>query len=69
MIAIFVLYTLVSRRLTILMARNFLTSLCNLRFLKSNKNPSHLVLIGRDFHHLVLSGNLNGRGVDWMHIL
>jgi hypothetical protein len=33
-------------------------------FLQSNKNLSHLVLIARDFYHLVLSDNLNGRGAD-----
>jgi hypothetical protein len=35
----------------------------------SLKNPSHLVLISRDFHPLVLSDNLNGREADWMHKL
>jgi hypothetical protein len=38
-------------------------------FLQFNKNPSHLVLIGHDLHSLVLSDNLNGCRVDWMHIL
>jgi hypothetical protein len=38
-------------------------------FLQSNKNPPHLVLIGRDFHPLVMSDNLNGRGADWIHLL
>jgi hypothetical protein len=54
MTLIFVLYTLVSRR--------WLTEL-------SLKNSSHLVLIGRDLHPLVLSDNLNGREVNWMHLL
>jgi hypothetical protein len=49
-----VLYTLVSRR--------WVTEF-------SSKNPSHLVLIGRGVHPLVLSDNLNGRGADWMHLL
>jgi hypothetical protein len=35
----------------------------------SIKNLSHLVLVGCDFHSLILSDNLNGRGVDWMHLL
>jgi hypothetical protein len=60
MALIFVLYTLVSRRLTILMAILFSTSLGNLGFLQSNKNPSYLVPIGRDFDPLVMSDNLNG---------
>jgi hypothetical protein len=47
----------------------FSTSLGNLGFLQSNKNHSHIVLIDRDIHHLVLSDNLNGRGADWLHIL
>jgi hypothetical protein len=34
-----------------------------------NKNLSHLVLIGCNFHSLVLSDNLNGRGADWMHLV
>jgi hypothetical protein len=34
-----------------------------------NKNLSHIVLIGCDFHSLVLSDNLNRRGADWMHFL
>jgi hypothetical protein len=38
-------------------------------FLQPNKNPSHLILIGRDFHSLVPSDNLNERGADWMHLL
>jgi hypothetical protein len=38
-------------------------------FLQSNKNVSHLVLIGRDFHLLVWSDSLNGRGADWMYLL
>jgi hypothetical protein len=50
----FVLYTLVSCQ--------WVTEL-------SSKNHSHLVLIGCDFHPLVLSDNLNGREADWMHIL
>jgi hypothetical protein len=53
-ISIFVLYTLVSHR--------WVTEL-------SLKNPSHLILIGSDFHPLVLSDNRNGRRVDWMHLL
>jgi hypothetical protein len=35
----------------------------------SSKNPSHLILIGRNLHPLVLSDNLNGCGADWMHLL
>jgi hypothetical protein len=54
MASIIVLYTLVPRRWVIEL---------------SSKNPSHLVLIGRDFHHLVLSDSRNGRGADWMHLL
>jgi hypothetical protein len=54
MTLIFVLYTLVSRQ--------WITEL-------SSKNLSHLVLIGRDFHSLVLSDNLNGCEADWMHLL
>jgi hypothetical protein len=54
MASIFVLYTLVSHRLVIEL---------------SSKNPSHLVLIGHDLHHLVLSDNLNGCRADWMHLL
>jgi hypothetical protein len=34
-----------------------------------NKNLSHLFLVSCDFHSLVLSDNLNGRGADWMHLL
>jgi hypothetical protein len=37
-----------------------------LSFLQSNKNPSHLVSIGCDFHPLVLGDNMNGRGADVM---
>jgi hypothetical protein len=39
-------------------------------FLKNRvlQNPSHLVLIGHDFHPLVLSDNLNRHGADWMHL-
>jgi hypothetical protein len=54
MASIFILYTLISHR--------WVTEL-------SSKKPSHLVLIGRNFHPLVLSNNLNGREVDWMHLL
>jgi hypothetical protein len=54
MTLIFVLYMLVSHR--------WVTEF-------SSKNHSHLVLIGRDLHPLVLSDNLNGRGADWMHLL
>jgi hypothetical protein len=54
MSSIYVLYTLVSRW--------WVTKL-------SSKNPSYLVLIGRDFHHLVLSDNLNEREADWMHLM
>jgi hypothetical protein len=34
-----------------------------------NKNLSHIVLIGCDFHSLVLSDNLNRCGADWMHLM
>jgi hypothetical protein len=54
MTSIFVLYTLVCRQ--------WVTEL-------SSKNPSHFILIGRDFHLLVLSDNLNGCGANWMHLL
>jgi hypothetical protein len=54
MTSIFVFYTLVSHR--------WVTEL-------SSKNHSHLVLIGRNFHPLVLSDNLNGREADWMYLL
>jgi hypothetical protein len=54
MASIFVLYMLVSYR--------WVAEL-------SLKNPSHLVLIDRDLHPLVLSDNLNGCGADWMHLL
>jgi hypothetical protein len=54
MTSIFVLYTLISHR--------WVTEL-------SSKNPSHTTLIGHDFHPLVLSDNLNGRGANWMHLL
>jgi hypothetical protein len=54
MTSIFVLYTLVSRR--------WVTEL-------SSKNPSHTALIDHDFHPLVLGDNLNGCGVNWMHLL
>jgi hypothetical protein len=33
------------------------------------KNHLHLILIGRDFHYLVLSDNLNEHGADWIHHL
>jgi hypothetical protein len=49
MTSIFILYTPVSRQWV---AELFL------------KNHSHLVLIGHDFHPLVLSDNLNERGAD-----
>jgi hypothetical protein len=42
---------------------------CPQGFLQSIKNPSHLVLISRDFHHLVLSDNLNGGRANWMYLL
>jgi hypothetical protein len=35
----------------------------------SSKNPSHPALIDCDFHSLVLSDNLNGRGANWTHLL
>jgi hypothetical protein len=54
MVLIFILYTLVSHQ--------WVTEL-------SSKNSSHLALIGHDFHSLLLSDNLNGRGADWMHLL
>jgi hypothetical protein len=54
MASIFALYTLVSHRWVLEL---------------SLENPSHPALIGRDFHHLVLIDNLNGRGADWMHLL
>jgi hypothetical protein len=54
MTLIFVLYTLISHR--------WVTEI-------SLKNLSHLVLIGHDFHPLVLSDNLNERGADWMYLL
>jgi hypothetical protein len=54
MSSIFVLYTLVSRWWV---AELF------------SKNHSHLILIGRDFHPLVLSDNMNEHGADWMHLL
>jgi hypothetical protein len=54
MALIFVLYMLVSHR--------WVTEF-------SLKNPSHTTLIGRDFHHLVLSDNLNKREANWMHLL
>jgi hypothetical protein len=56
MTSIFILYTLVSCR--------WVTELP-----QSNKNPSHLVLIGHDFHPLVLSDNLNMHGANWMYLL
>jgi hypothetical protein len=37
--------------------------------LSSKKNPSHPALIDHDFHTLVLSDNLNGRGANWMYLL
>jgi hypothetical protein len=49
MASIFVLYTLISHR--------WVTEL-------SSKNHSHHVLIGHDFHPLVLSDNQNRRGAD-----
>jgi hypothetical protein len=52
--SIFVLDTLVSH-----------SWICDL----SSKNHSHPALIGRDFHHLVQSDNLNGRRADWMYLL
>jgi hypothetical protein len=54
MTSIFVLYTVVCHR--------WVTEL-------SSKNPSYLALISRDFHPVLPSGNLNGHGVDWMHLL
>jgi hypothetical protein len=54
MTSIFILYTSVSRQWV---AELF------------PKNPSHLVLIGHDFHPLVLNDNLNRRRADWMHLL
>jgi hypothetical protein len=54
MASIFVLYTLISRQWVIDLF---------------SKNPSHLVLIDRDFHPLVRSDNLNGCGANWMHLL
>jgi hypothetical protein len=55
MTLIFILYTLVSHRWVS-------------EFSSIQKNHAHLVLIDRDFHLLVLSDNLNGRGADWMHL-
>jgi hypothetical protein len=54
--SIFVLYRLV-----------YISSVGNWAFFK--KNHSHLVLIDRDFHPLVLSDNLNGHRTDWMNLL
>jgi hypothetical protein len=34
----------------------------------NQKNHSYLVLICHDFHPLVVSGDLNGRGADCMHL-
>jgi hypothetical protein len=33
----------------------------------NQKNPSYLVLTCHDFHPLVVSDDLNGRGADCMH--
>jgi hypothetical protein len=49
MTSIFILYTLISHRLV--------AKLCS-------KNPSYLIMIGRDLHSLILSDNLNGREAD-----
>jgi hypothetical protein len=54
MSSIFVLYMLVSHR--------WVAEL-------SSKNPSYLILIGRDLYPLVSSDNLNGREADCMHLL
>jgi hypothetical protein len=54
MTSIFILYTLIFRR--------WVTEI-------SSKNLSHPALIGRDFHTLVLSGNLNMHIADWMYLL
>jgi hypothetical protein len=32
------------------------------------KNPSYLVFIYHDFHPLVVSDDLNGRGADYVHL-
>jgi hypothetical protein len=34
----------------------------------NQKNPSYLVLSCHDFHPLVVSDDLNGRGADCVHI-
>jgi hypothetical protein len=34
----------------------------------NQKNPSYLVLRCHDFHHLVVSDDLNGCGADCMHL-
>jgi hypothetical protein len=34
----------------------------------SRKNPSYLVLPYHDFHPLVVSDDLNGRGADYVHL-
>jgi hypothetical protein len=54
MASIFVLYMLVSHQWIIELSSKYL---------------SHLILISRDFHPLVLSDNLNRCGVDWMYLL
>jgi hypothetical protein len=54
MFLIFILYTLVSRQ--------WVTEF-------SSEKSFNLILIGCDFHPLVLSDNLNGCGADWMHLL
>jgi hypothetical protein len=36
--------------------------------LSIEKNPSYLVLSGHDFHRLVVSDDLNGRGADCVHL-
>jgi hypothetical protein len=34
----------------------------------NQKNPSYLVLTCHDFHPLVVSDDLNGRGADFVHL-
>jgi hypothetical protein len=34
----------------------------------NRKNPSYLVLSCHNFHPLVASDNLNGRGADYVHL-
>jgi hypothetical protein len=43
-------------------------SLVDNRTSSNQKNPSYLMLTCHDFHRLVVSDDLNGRGADCVHL-